>query len=86
MKDNTLFETIIKTIKPYVKDQELLENATADTRLIQDLKINSARLVDIVIVFEDVFDIEIGDDDVDSIKTIGQLMTVILKKTEDAAA
>lgn len=86
MKDNTLFETIIKTIKPYVKDLSLLESATADTRLIQDLKINSARLVDIVIVFEDAFDIEIGDDDLDNIKTIGQLMTVILKKTEDAAA
>ncbi|MFA6008654.1 MAG: phosphopantetheine-binding protein [Desulfobacteraceae bacterium] len=86
MNDKELFGTIIKTITPYVKDLALLESATADTRLIQDLKINSARLVDIVIVFEDVFDIEIGDDDVDSIKTIGQLMTVILKKTEGAAA
>lgn len=86
MNENELFGTIIKTITPYVKDQSFLENATADTRLIQDLKINSARLVDIVIVFEDVFDIEIGDDDVDNIKTIGQLMTVIWKKTEDTAA
>jgi acyl carrier protein len=86
MNDKDMFDTIIKTITPYAKEQDLLKTATADTRLIQDLKINSARLVDVVIVFEDVFDIEIGDDDMDGIKTIGHLMDVIRKKTADAAA
>lgn len=86
MNDKTMFDTIIKTIASYVKDKDLLETATENTRLIQDLKINSARLVDIIITFEDVFDVEISDDDLEDIKTIGQLMTAIRKKRETEAA
>ena len=32
---------------------------------------NSARLVDVVLAFEDEFDIEIADEDVDTVNTIG---------------
>lgn len=86
MNDQAMFDTIIKTIATYVKDKGLLDNATPDTKLIQDLKINSARLVDIIITFEDTFDIEIGDDDLEDIKTMGQLMSVIRKRLESEAA
>ncbi len=72
---------ILGTIQKYVKDPSLLETITNETHLIKDLKINSARLVDIVIQFEDVFDIEIDDDDVDRIRTIGDIITVVQKKT-----
>lgn len=86
MNDQDMFNTIIKAITPYVKDKELLDDATQDTMLIQDLKINSARLVDIIITFEDTFDIEIGDDVMDKIMTIGQLMAEISKKMANQAA
>ena len=80
MDTNQIKENIIETIKKYVKDQSLLETITDETHLIKDLKINSARLVDIVIRFEDVFDIEIDDDDVDRIRTIGDITAVVQKK------
>ena len=80
MDTNQIKENIIETIKKYVKDLSLLETITDETHLIKDLKINSARLVDIVIRFEDVFDIEIDDDDVDRIRTIGDITAVVQKK------
>ena len=51
-----------------------------DTAIIQDLKVNSARLVDIIINAEDVFDIEIDDDDADGIKTVGDAVKVVERK------
>ena len=41
---------------------------------------NSARLVDVVLAFEDEFDIEIADDDVDSVNTVGDCVTLIQQK------
>jgi acyl carrier protein len=85
MNNQEMFDTIIKTIASYVKDKELLETANEDTLLIEDLKINSARLMDILITFEDQFDVEITDDDLDDIKTIGHLMEAIRSKKEKVA-
>jgi Phosphopantetheine attachment site. len=57
-----------------------LDAATDDTHILDDLKVNSARLVDVIIKCEDVFDIEIDDDDADEIKTIGDTVAVIKSK------
>ncbi len=50
------------------------------TSILEDLKVNSARLVDVVIAFEDEFDIEIEDEDVDSVNTVGDAVTLIASK------
>ncbi|MBN2514749.1 MAG: acyl carrier protein [Deltaproteobacteria bacterium] len=80
MDEKQIFTEMINILKPYVKDQALLENATKETHILDDLKVNSARLVDVIIKCEDVFDIEIEDDDADQIRTIGDAVTVILGK------
>ncbi|MFP4193603.1 MAG: acyl carrier protein [Desulfosalsimonas sp.] len=77
MDKDQIFNEVIGIIKDYVKDQSRLENADMDTSLLDDLKVNSARLVDIIIQFEDTFDIEIEDDDADSIRTIGDAVNYI---------
>ena len=38
------------------------------------------RLVDVVIAFEDEFDIEIADEDVDSVNSVGDAVNLILGK------
>lgn len=86
MDDKTIFTKFIEIIKSYVKaEPEKLESATPETQIIQDLKVNSARLVDIIIQAEDTFDIEIDDDDADSIRTIGDAVDVVRQKLKDAA-
>ena len=51
-----------------------------DTNILDDLKVNSARLVDVVLAFEDAFDIEIADEEVDSVNTVGDCVRLILAK------
>jgi len=80
MDENAIFKEMIKILQPYVKDTSLLENAAMETHILEDLKVNSARLVDVIIKCEDTFDIEIDDDEADNIRTIGDAVTAIKQK------
>lgn len=86
MEESKIFNEIIQIIEEFVKDGELLKTATSETNIIKDLKVNSARLVDIIIKAEDAFDIEIDDDDADGIKTIGDAVAVVVRKTSSVEA
>jgi len=57
----------------------LLALADPETHVLDDLKVNSARLVDIIIAFEDEFEVEISDDDVDELVTLGDAVRVIMQ-------
>ena len=80
MERSEVFETVMKILAPYVEEPRALEKAGPTTHILDELGVNSARLVDIVLAFEDKFDIAIGDDELDSIETIGQAVDVIAAK------
>ncbi len=75
-----VFEKVKEIVSPYCKNQEALAAATDATSFLEDLSVNSARLVDIVIDFEDEFDIEVSDDEADAIRTMGDAVKVINAK------
>jgi len=77
MNEAQITEKVIALITPYVKNREALASIGKDTRILADLGVNSARLVDIVLAFEDEFDIEVSDDAADSIATIGDAVSLI---------
>ncbi|HPJ96071.1 MAG TPA: phosphopantetheine-binding protein [Syntrophales bacterium] len=80
MDENKIREEFVNILRAYVKDPELLDKVTDSTNILNDLKVNSARLVDIIIKCEDVYGISIDDDDADKIRTIGDAVTVIKSK------
>ena len=80
MEQTEIFDRVVKILTPYVKNQEALDGASLATHILDDLKVNSARLVDVVLEFEDVFNIEIDDDDVDKVETIGNAVELIAAK------
>jgi len=57
-----------------------------DTRLREDLGLSSLKTVDLVVRIEDVFDISISDDDLSSLKTIGDVVEVIRRRVAEANA
>jgi acyl carrier protein len=80
MEQSEVLGKVVKILTPYVKNQEALESIGMTTHILDELKVNSARLVDVVLEFEDAFDIEIADDDVDSVETVGDAVTLIESK------
>ena len=80
MNQTEIFEKVKTIVAPYCKNEQALAEATNDTTFLKDLSINSARLVDIVIDFEDEFDIEVADEEADKIRNFGDAVTLIGKK------
>jgi len=80
MDEKKIFEEMVNILKAYTKDQTLLEKATPETHILNDLKVNSARLVDVIIKCEDVFGISVDDDEADKIRTIGDAVKIIKQK------
>ncbi|MEM7410594.1 MAG: phosphopantetheine-binding protein [Myxococcota bacterium] len=80
MSQEEVFEQVVKILTPYVKSQEALDAVSHQTHILDELKVNSARLVDVVLEFEDAFDIEIADEDVDKVETVGNAVELISAK------
>ena len=80
MDEKKILKEMVEILKPYTKDVAVLEAATKDTHILDDLQVNSARLVDVIIKCEDVFGIEIDDYEADKIRTIGDAVGVIESK------
>ena len=84
MDSAAAFEKVIGIIKPFVKNIEAFKAPTDATRIIEDLGVNSARLVDIILAFEDEFGIAVDDESADRVRTLGDAVHMILLKTAPA--
>ncbi len=73
-------EELKSIIEPYVQNKENWDNLTDETDFINDLEINSANLVDIVLDIEDAFEIEIDNESMEQMLTIKSSITVIKDK------
>ncbi len=58
------------------------EKVTMNANIQDDLGADSLDIVDLVMSFEDEFDLEIPDDQVENIKTVGDVVKYIEEKTE----
>ena len=80
MTEEKIFEKVVDILKPYAKDAGALTNVSLETNILSGLKVNSARLVDVVLAFEDAFGIEVADDDADKVETVGDAVRLIQGK------
>jgi len=80
MTRDEILEKVVEIVRPYAKDDEAMEAVSLETNILQDLKVNSARLVDVILAFEDEFDIEVEDEDADAVDTVGDAVELIQAK------
>jgi len=73
------FNKVVEIISKHVRREVALKDISMNTNIIEDLDVNSARVVDIILAFEDAFDIEIDDEDAGSIQTIGDAVALVEK-------
>ena len=53
------------------------EEITEQTNLTADLGLNSFELVNLIIAFEDAFQIEVADDELDRFETVADILTYL---------
>lgn len=68
---------MVTILTPYVNDTGALAGGGLETRILDDFNASSARLGDVVLAFEDELGIEIRDDDVDTVNTVGDAVRLI---------
>jgi len=81
MTRGTVKTDLINIIKPYLPEDVQATEVSEDKNLINDLMINSAHIVDIVLDIEDKFDIMIDDDVIGEMNTVQDSIDVVLQKT-----
>ena len=82
MEQEEMLSKLKNIIKPYVKNEEALQNLTENTDFINDLNINSANLVDVILDVEEVFDIEIDNDSMEKMRDVKSALSVIEEKLQ----
>ena len=82
MKKEKLIDQLKTIIQPYVQDNEAFINLTEETDFINDLKINSANLVDVVLDVEDQFDITVDNDEMEKMLTVKAAIEIIETKVK----
>ncbi|WP_264521098.1 acyl carrier protein [Flavobacterium sp. N1994] len=80
MDRTTTIEQLKAIVKPFVKNEEAFENINESTDFINDLNINSANLVDIVLDVEDAFKIDIDNESMEKMLTIKAALDIIETK------
>ncbi|KAA1244674.1 acyl carrier protein [Aquimarina sp. RZ0] len=80
MTQEELLSKLKTIVEPYVQNQEEFQKLSGDTDFINDLDINSANLVDVILDVEDEFGIEIDNDGMEKMLTVSASIDVILEK------
>jgi acyl carrier protein len=83
MTTEALLEKLKGIVKPYVKSEEGFKNMTADTDFLNDLKINSANLVDVILDIETEFDIIIDNDSMEKMLNVKAAIEIITTKLSE---
>ena len=70
---------VLEKVKKILSEQFSVEEAsiTANTNIAEDLGADSLDVVDILMSIEDEFEIEVPDEEIENIRTVGELVDYI---------
>ncbi|MEO1487624.1 MAG: acyl carrier protein [Bacteroidota bacterium] len=78
MTENTeRYEQLKTIVKQYLPDDVDVAQIRMESNFTEDLNINSANLVDVVLDVEDEFDILLENEDMDGMKTVEDALRII---------
>ena len=82
MTKDDRYEKLKAIVIPYLPDDISPDSMSPDSHMINELNINSANLIDIVLDVEDAFDITLENEDMDGMQTIGDALKIIDSKVK----
>lgn len=77
MEREVVLEQLKTIVKPYVQKPEELDSLTEETDFVNDLKINSANLVDVILDIEEKFDIIIDNESMKRMVNVKEAISII---------
>ena len=77
MNKQEIIEELKAIVKPYIQNQEAFDTLTEETDFINDLKINSANLVDVILDIEEKYNIVILNQSMERMVNVKAAMTII---------
>jgi acyl carrier protein len=80
MTNEELIDKLKAIVKPYVKNLEGFKAMNENTDFLNDLKINSANLVDVILDVENEFDIIIDNDSMEKMLNVKAAIEIINSK------
>ena len=80
MKNEELITKLKVIVAPYIKNEDAFKNLSENTDFVNDLQINSANLVDIILDIEDEFDIRLENEDMEKMLDVKSTMEIITTK------
>lgn len=82
MTKENIYAKLKPIIKNYLPEDVSKMEISRESDLTKELNINSAHLIDIVLDVEDVFDIEIKNEDLEKLRNLNDVINLIKQKTE----
>ena len=77
MTEKAHYDKLKDIIKIYLPEDVSTEHITRNSHFIEELNINSANLVDIILDVEDEFDITLENEDMDKMRTVDDALKII---------
>jgi acyl carrier protein len=72
MEDKDMLEKVIEILSEFTALEK--DKITEESALIADLGLNSLDVINVVVAFEEEFDIDIPDKDIKSFSTVGDIV------------
>ena len=83
MNNIYILQTVVKHLLNEVEDVISAHDITIESRLRDDLNLNSLQAVNIIIELEDEFNISISEDEIAPLVTVGNVVDIIQNKLGD---
>jgi acyl carrier protein len=80
MTQEQRYQILENIIKVYLPEDVATDQIKPESHFLNELNINSAHLVDIVLDVEDAFDIRLENEDMDQMQTVQDALTIIDRK------
>lgn len=77
MSREATIEQLKNIVKPYIQNQEAFDSLTEETDFVNDLRINSANLVDVILDIEEKFDIIIDNESMEKMVNVKTAIGII---------
>ena len=80
MERNAIETEVIQRLAEAIEFEDQIDKIKVESRLQQDLGLDSLQSVNLILELENVFDVEIGDEEIESLETVADVIRLVEAK------